>query len=426
MPKSSRVRRTKAICLRNCLNSAYVIMDVNIQDGGAKCMNLKTKKYCYLFCFCVVAVDAYEHWIVRHGQSDCLWDDRVNLVAISVKAHSHFSLFLNSVELTSYRHLYSGQRSTSLSSNIASASNSFCAAILDVYFHYYACAVQTNPQADSFRSPHTGRFWHVRQKLLNMNNSWIFLKKTLKKIQKKILKKKLGKNFLSKLFPKFFSNFFPKFLKISQKNFEKKFGKKNLKKKFEKKFWKKNLKKNLGKSFDKKFSPNFFLKIFSWIFFQDFFLKHSWIIMNYSWIFMNIMNYSWISQIFFQNFFPNFFSKFFPQNFFSEFFFQTFLSKFSSKFFRDLFRGFRTRDTRVLRPPHAGFFSWLYERIFCQFFFPNFFVKIFLKIFSGFVLRVSHARHTRVASTPRGIFLVIIWMKNSKKKFGKTIWEIHE
>ena len=53
-------------------------------------------------------------------------------------------------------------------------------------------------------------------------------------------------------------------------------------------------------------------------------------------------------------FFPEFFS-----NFFSNFFFQIFLSKFSSKLFWDLFRGVR-------------------------------------------------ARHTRVASTPRGIFLVII------------------
>ena len=84
---------------------------------------------------------------------------------------------------------------------------------------------------------------------------------------------------------------------------------------------------------------------------------------------------SWIlflkcsSNIFSQNFFSNFCSKFFcrnfPQNFFleffSKFFFQIFLSKFFSKFFRHLFRGFRMRDTRVLRAPHAGFFSWLYE-----------------------------------------------------------------
>ena len=41
-----------------------------------------------------------------------------------------------------------------------------------VYFHYYACAVQTNTQTDSFRSPHTGRFWHARRKLLNMLDIW--------------------------------------------------------------------------------------------------------------------------------------------------------------------------------------------------------------------------------------------------------------
>ena len=88
---------------------------------------------------------------------------------------------------------------------------------------------------------------------------------------------------------------------------------------------------------------------------------HEYCSLNVPQIFMN--------KIFSQNFFSNFFSKFFcrnfPQNFFleffSKFFFQIFLSKFFSKFFRHLFRGFRMRDTRVLRAPHAGFFSWLYE-----------------------------------------------------------------
>ena len=42
-----------------------------------------------------------------------------------------------------------------------------------------------------------------------------------------------------------------------------------------------------------------------------------------------------------------------------------------------------------------------FSNFFSKYFFPNFFVKIFLKIFSKFVSRVSHARHTRFASTPR-------------------------
>ena len=114
-------------------------------------------------------------------------------------------------------------------------------------------------------------------------------------------------------------------------------------------------------------------------FFQDFFLKNSWIIrkfrellMNYSWI---IHDYSWISHEFSQFFSPEFFPKFF-----SNFFSQILLSKFSSKLFWDLFRGVR-------------------------------------------------ARHTRVASTPRGIFLVIIWMRKLffPRIFFKIFsWKIHE
>ena len=82
---------------------------------------------------------------------------------------------------------------------------------------------------------------------------------------------------------------------------------------------------------------------------------------------------NFFSKYFFPNFFVKIFLKIFSQNFFSKFFFQNFLSKFSSKFFRNLFRGFRTRDTRVWRAPYA--------------------------------------KDTRVASTPRGIFLVTLWIR---------------
>ena len=85
----------------------------------------------------------------------------------------------------------------------------------------------------------------------------------------------------------------------------------------------------------------------------------------------------------------NFFGKFF----FPIFFLQIFLSKFSSKFFLRIF---------------FQFFSNLFSKFFCQNFAQNFFSEFLFKIFSGFVSRVSHARQTRVASTPRGIFLVII------------------
>ena len=135
-------------------------------------------------------------------------------------------------------------------------------------------------------------------------------------------------------------------------------------------------------------------------FFQDFFLKNSWIIrkfrellMNYSWI---IHDYSWISHEFSQFFSQNF------SNFFSNFFFQIFLSKFSSKLFRDLFRGVRARHTRVASTPRGiflviiwmrKFFSQNFFQIFFQIFFPNFFVKIFLKIVSGFISRGSRETH---------------------------------
>ena len=137
-------------------------------------------------------------------------------------------------------------------------------------------------------------------------------------------------------------------------------------------------------------------------------------------------------RIFLSIFFPNFFfqiflskfsSKFFLRIFF-QFFFQIFFAKFTSKCFRGLFRGFCTRDTRVLRAPYArhtrvastprGIFLVIISmriflsNFFFKFFFSKFFAKIFFKDFSGFVSRVSHAGHTRVASTPRGIFPVII------------------
>ena len=47
---------------------------------------------------------------------------------------------------------------TSLSSKIASASNTFCAAILDVYFRILRCAVIRQ----------SATLWHARQKLSNM------------------------------------------------------------------------------------------------------------------------------------------------------------------------------------------------------------------------------------------------------------------
>ena len=101
-------------------------------------------------------------------------------------------------------------------------------------------------------------------------------------------------------------------------------------------------------------------------------------------IFLKIFSQNFF-QIFFQNIFFQIFCQNFPQNFFSEFFFQIFLSKFSSKFFLRIF--------------FPNFFVKIFLKIFFQNFFPNFFLKIFLKIFSGFVSRVLHARHTRVAIT---------------------------
>ena len=86
---------------------------------------------------------------------------------------------------------------------------------------------------------------------------------------------------------------------------------------------------------------NFFFQIFSQIFFPNFFFR----------IFFQIF-----FLFCFQNFFPKFFVKIFSQIFF-KIFLKTFSQNFFSKFFRDLFRGFRTQDTRVLRAPHAGFFS---------------------------------------------------------------------
>ena len=104
-------------------------------------------------------------------------------------------------------------------------------------------------------------------------------------------------------------------------------------------------------------------------------------------IIMRIFLSNSFSKFFFPNFLVKIFNKIFSQNFFSKFFFQNFSRKFSLKFFRDLFRRFRTRDTRVLRS--------------------------------------SHARHTRVASTPRGIFLVIMSMRIFLSNiFSKFFFEI--
>ena len=74
------------------------------------------------------------------------------------------------------------------------------------------------------------------------------------------------------------------------------------------------------------------------------------------------------------------------------------------------------RHTRVASTPRGIFLGIISMRIFLSnffpnFFFPNFFSESFFKIYSGFVSRVSHARHTRVSSTLRGIFLVIISMR---------------
>ena len=136
-------------------------------------------------------------------------------------------------------------------------------------------------------------------------------------------------------------------------------------------------------------------------------------------IWMRIFFSIFFSNFLFQIFLSKFSSKFFLRIFLN--FFPNFFSKFTSKFFRDLFRGFRTQDTRVLRAPHARhtrvastprgiflviismriFLSKFSSKFFPRIFF-NFFSQIFfLKIFSGFVSRVSHARHTRVANTPR-------------------------
>ena len=101
-------------------------------------------------------------------------------------------------------------------------------------------------------------------------------------------------------------------------------------------------------------TTNIFLKIFSQNFFSNFFSKY-----------------------FFPNFFVKIFLKIFSQNFFSKFFCQNFPQNFFSEFFFQIF----------------------FVKIFLRIFFQIFFLKIFLKIFSGFVSRVLHARHTRVAIT---------------------------
>ena len=112
-------------------------------------------------------------------------------------------------------------------------------------------------------------------------------------------------------------------------------------------------------------------------------------------------------RIFFQEFFQNFF-----KIFFSNFFFQIFLSKFSSKLFRDLFRGFRARHTRVASTPRGIFLVIIlmqifFSNFFFQIFFPIFFSKFFCQNFPQNCFGIyfeGFARHTRVASTTRGIF----------------------
>ena len=89
---------------------------------------------------------------------------------------------------------------------------------------------------------------------------------------------------------------------------------------------------------------NIFIKIFSQNFFQIFF-----------------------PNIFFQIFLSKFSSKFFLRIFFPNFFFKIFCQNFPQNFFEICFEGFArethacderpTRETRVLRAPHAGFFS---------------------------------------------------------------------
>ena len=104
----------------------------------------------------------HQRWRCKIDESE---DEEVLLFVLLLRRRRRRLRALNRQTWTNKPiHLYS--------SNIASASNSFCATILDVYFHYYACAFQTNLQADSFRSPHTRRFWQARQKLLNMLDIW--------------------------------------------------------------------------------------------------------------------------------------------------------------------------------------------------------------------------------------------------------------
>ena len=109
----------------------------------------------------------------------------------------------------------------------------------------------------------------------------------------------------------------------------------------------------------------------------------------------------------------------FLSNFFSKFFFKIFLKIFSG-FVSRVSHARHTRVTIIPCETHAccehptrDFFrdfinENFFVKFFSQFFFPDFFSESSFKIFSGFVSSVSHARHTRVASTPRGIFLGII------------------
>ena len=63
---------------------------------------------------------------------------------------------------------------------------------------------------------------------------------------------------------------------------------------------------------------------------------------------------------------------------------EIFLSKFSSKFFWDLFRGFRARHTRVASTPRGIFLVIIRMRFFSQNFPQNFFSEFFPNFFFQF------------------------------------------
>ena len=148
--------------------------------------------------------------------------------------------------------------------------------------------------------------------------------------------------------------------------------------------------------FIKIFSQNFFSSFFSKYFFPNFFVK----------IFL---------KIFFQNFFPNFFSKFFFKIFLK--IFSRFVSRVSHA--RHTRVAITQCETHACWEHPTRDFSRDYinenffVKFFSQFFFPNFFSESFFKIYSRFVSWVSHARHaccdnpmrdTRVLRAPHAGF----------------------